>query len=363
MSAARLVAISGIGCKGPACFLVEAEGRRILFDLGEGPDAGLLPDVGAIGRVDAVVLSHGHPDHVGGLHLLSLLGTPPVHATPGVLERLEHAVDGHPLPSRGEVDLLGLRLRTGRSGHAPGGVWLHLDVGDGFLYLGDACLESMLYAFDPPPPAATVVLDASYGAYDAPLSDCMAALAPWLRAPAVLLPVPAGGRGPEIALHLLASGLAAPALDAANRQAVERLLGPDRPHVRDEAVAGLERLRAEARVAEAAGPPAGVILAAEPNATGGHAAVLAERTRGGTEPAIVFTGHVGRGTPAERLVAEGRAVFRRWNVHPRLSDNAALVRATGARRVVPAFGDARHLEVWRRSFAPAAVLLDRVVAL
>ena len=32
------------------------------------------------------------------------------------------------------TEVLGVRVRTGRNGHAPGGVWLHLDIGGGLLY-------------------------------------------------------------------------------------------------------------------------------------------------------------------------------------------------------------------------------------
>ena len=37
--------ISGVGAKGPACFVVETGGKRIMLDLGEGPPPGFLPDV------------------------------------------------------------------------------------------------------------------------------------------------------------------------------------------------------------------------------------------------------------------------------------------------------------------------------
>ncbi|MDP2707397.1 MAG: hypothetical protein Q8O70_07835, partial [Burkholderiales bacterium] len=76
--------------------------------------------------------------------------------------------------------VLGTRVRTGRNGHAPGGVWLHLDIAGGFIYMGDHSVESLIYAYDPPPAAATLVLDASYGAYDAPLAACIEQFAPVL---------------------------------------------------------------------------------------------------------------------------------------------------------------------------------------
>ena len=50
----RLTALSGLGVKGPACFLLEAEGRRLLLDLGRGPDGDALPDLAGVGRVDAI---------------------------------------------------------------------------------------------------------------------------------------------------------------------------------------------------------------------------------------------------------------------------------------------------------------------
>ncbi len=49
--------------------LIEADGSRILFDTGQGP--ALRNNVGVLGlrlaHLDAVVLSHGHYDHTGGL--------------------------------------------------------------------------------------------------------------------------------------------------------------------------------------------------------------------------------------------------------------------------------------------------------
>ena len=73
---------------------------------------------------------------------------------------------------------------------------------------------------------------------------------------------------------------------------------------------------------------------------------------------IVFTGYVPPETPAARLVKSGRGKFLRWSVHPRLSDNVALLRAIGAETVMPAFCDRAHLPALASAFAPAKVTMD-----
>ena len=73
-----LLLISGVGKKAPACFAIEVEDRRLVLDLGEGPPPGLLPDVATLAPTDALILSHGHKDHVGGLSLRAKLGYPQI---------------------------------------------------------------------------------------------------------------------------------------------------------------------------------------------------------------------------------------------------------------------------------------------
>ncbi len=77
--------------------------------------------------------------------------------------------------------------------------------------------------------------------------------------------------------------------------------------------------------------------------------------------AILFTGYVNPTTPAERLTKSGRAQTLRWNVHPRLSDTVALVRATQAKTVIPAFCDRAELAALGAALAPARVTMDEVV--
>jgi Cft2 family RNA processing exonuclease len=160
MNKGTLLLVSGVGKKGPACFLLETGGKRLVLDLGEGPPPGCLPDVENIGPVDALILSHGHRDHVGGLSLLPRLGNPPVYATEIVARGLPEGINAEVLPVGGETEVQGITIATGRNGHVPGGVWLHFAVGGGFLYTGDYAVESILYAYDAPSrPAAPARVD------------------------------------------------------------------------------------------------------------------------------------------------------------------------------------------------------------
>lgn len=357
---ARLTPVSGLGAKGPACFLVETGDARLLLDLGYGPQPGLWPDVSRVGAVDALLLSHSHRDHAGGLKLLGTVGNPRVHASDIVRRLLSDGVRTLGLALNDRTEVCGIRVTTGRNGHAPGGVWLHLDVGGGLLYMGDCSVESMLYAYDPPPSADTVILDASYGAYDSALADGLPAFDRAFDAGPVLLPVPAAGRGPEIALHVMRSGRALPHIDDALRATMSNLADEALACIRPDALADLIRLANEAPPIEDAH---GIMLAAVADATSGAAAKLVTQWEKAQTPAIIFTGYLPAGTPAERLTQSGRAAYLRWNVHPLLSDNAKLVRETNAKTVLPAFGEARHLPAWESAFAPARVSLQGAVEL
>ena len=292
--------ISGVGKKGPACFLVETAGRRFLLDLGEGPPPGALPDVGPIGSVDAVILSHGHRDHVGGLSLLPMLGNPPVYATAIVARGLPKEIAARPLPVGGMADVLGIAVETGRNGHAPGGIWLHFAIGDGFLYTGDYSTESPLYAYDPPATAAaTALIDCSYADYQKPLAECWDSLAPFVERGPLLLPVPANGRGPEIALELMRHGVGDIFVDDAMRNGAapaqrqrSRLAARDRRRrhqaPRRDRQTDRRRARRHAR---------GVRRRHVRRNRAAHSAMRSIRP---TSP-ILFTGYVNPSTPSERL--------------------------------------------------------------
>jgi glyoxylase-like metal-dependent hydrolase (beta-lactamase superfamily II) len=159
--------------------LVEAAGRRVLVDAGWGggevaPSTGRLgPSFDAVGvapeSVDTVILTHAHPDHLGGL-LDPATGQPAFPGAEVVLSEDEHRfwtddataallepviADGAGLQAamRGTLDAVGDRLRTVREGeelapgirglpspgHTPGHISLVVDVGHKQLLLtGDA---------------------------------------------------------------------------------------------------------------------------------------------------------------------------------------------------------------------------------
>jgi Cft2 family RNA processing exonuclease len=358
--------ISGVGKKAPACFLLEAGGKRLLLDLGEGPPLGLLPRVEALGRVDAVVLSHGHRDHVGGLSLLPQIGNPPVYATEIVARALPKGIATRVLPVGGKTDVLGIAVVTGRNGHAPGGIWLNFAVGRGLLYTGDYCAESVLYAYDPPKhAAATALIDCSYADYQKLLAECWNELAPFVKRGPLLLPAPSNGRGPEIALELMRHcvgniGVGDIFADDTTRNALQRLGDGDGISLQAGIGDEIKRLAAMVQPIDGA---RGVMIAGSADGTSGATAKLFAQWEYKSEPAILFTGYVNPTTPAERLVKSGRAQTMRWNVHPLLSDTVALVSATQAKTVIPAFCDRAKLPALAAALAPARVTMDDVAEL
>jgi Cft2 family RNA processing exonuclease len=358
----KLIALSGLGAKEPAAFVVEARSTRLLLDFGARRGTNPESLATAIGKVDALLLSHQHPDHVGSLSAIAALGNPPVYATAAVHAVVSGDFDRRFLPLHGETEICGVPVRMGRNGHSPGGVWLRLGIGDGLLYMGDNVLHPEMLAADPPPPSATVILDASYGPQEVAFSKAKADLRAILPSGPALLPVPAQGRGVEIALFASQElGLDVWA-DAGTLEAASTMANPQAQLVQPHAVTALASLLAKLHPLEELAAPQGVMLAGSADCDSGLAARLVKHWR--DEPMrIVLTGHVPGGSMAEALCAEKRAAWLRWPVHPGLTENVALVRRVQARRVLPAFAGAEKVSAFGTAFDPAELCHDPILHL
>jgi glyoxylase-like metal-dependent hydrolase (beta-lactamase superfamily II) len=317
---ATIQILSGLGDKGPAAIVVEAQGKRLLLDAGGALHPG-EPITWARGLdVDAVLISHDHVDHIGGV--AELPAQIPLYCTPLVAKALPPQQAWQPLPYRGRVNVEGMAVTTGQAGHSLGGVWLHLDVAGGIFYSGDACFESRLFPFDTPPPAHTALLDASYGRYDQPQAQCIHAIGEALDHPLVL-PVPETGRALEMALWLAEEAdqrhlpLAIDSIIRDNLTALLALPNDLRREGLDEAIQALLK---------------------RPNARDPALWLVSDH---GDDPAdwphhrLLHTGYL---TPQRRQqLAAGEVLWQRWNVHLRASHLVALANQLQATQVAPLF--------------------------
>lgn len=347
----NVTALSGTGGKSPACFLVETGSSRLLLDLGEGPVPGRYPDLSKVGQVDAILISHGHADHIGGLHLATDVGNPPIYAT-----AVTRSFAGHPslataldLPLHGSIEVASLTIETGRAGHSAGGVWMRIGGAEGVVYTGDICRESLLYPVDTPLPARTLIVDASYGEYDEDIRAASLAIIEKARRGPLLLPLPPTGRGVEIAVLLHEAGLPLSICNQ-HRRAATLMMEADAETLVPNGDQRIGAMLAAARPLGEDSEPHGTMIAANGAATGGISKALLERFSSQPSVEILMTGHVEDNTPARAAITNGQAAFLRWNVHPRRRDIAWLHEVVRPQTTLYAFCDTGAATALRQRF-------------
>ncbi|MEL0635453.1 MBL fold metallo-hydrolase [Marinomonas sp. TI.3.20] len=339
--------LSGAGRKTSAAILVTYQSDlfskpiRFLLDAGGALEAN--EDKGWIQPkdLDAIFISHDHQDHMGGL--IDIDSDVPVFATLAVQKQLPTHLNLKTLPVSGTTSVCGINITTGSAGHSFGGVWLHLDIGDGVFYSGDFSLESTLYPFTFPPMASIALLDASYGLYDESLDQCKNELATYLNDDKhLLMPVPQTGRALEIACWLTSLGFEDWTLGNDCISPKDALSGP-KEGIFTNMRPVLERIKKQPFNLSAK-----AILCGDPDGMGGEAEALLKQPE---RYLPIYTGHLPE--HARQAVSKGDAHFIRWNVHPRRRDLKRLIDHLECHTCAPLFNDIKDLKEWQQALGPS----------
>jgi ribonuclease J len=111
----KVVFLGGVGEVGRNMACIEVEDRILIVDVGLSFPSGDMPGIDLVlpdfdyirrnaDRVEAVVLTHGHEDHIGALpYLLREISGVPVYGTPFTLELLKGKLEEHQVADRCEL--------------------------------------------------------------------------------------------------------------------------------------------------------------------------------------------------------------------------------------------------------------------
>jgi len=131
---ARLI-IKEVGPWPMNAYLVVCEETQASVIVDPGADADTILSLAQGTQVQAILITHGHPDHIGALAEVKAATGSPIYLHPKDAEQFELAFDRH--LQDGQVIPVGtLRMRAIRTpGHTPG--MTCLDLGDGRILVGD----------------------------------------------------------------------------------------------------------------------------------------------------------------------------------------------------------------------------------
>ena len=342
----RVTLYGGFAEKGRTCVGVESGGCRLLLDAGIKTSARGTADYypaitdDALRAIDALIVTHAHEDHVGALGWCLAHGLRGrIYMTDETRREsaiclADYAEPAHrslalaaPVASLrvgdGALQLAGLRIGTGRSGHVAGGVWCAIDDGmTRIVYCGDIAPSSPVFAMDAVPRCAALVIDASYGDDTTGAAARASEIAAWIaaRPQGCVLATPLYGRSAE----LLAIVPGRIALAPGMRDALLAQIACAQWLVAGIAETLIARLEAAEDWRAGAPLPQAALLCHDGMGISGSSPAILAQACAQSHPAL-FTGHLPGGSPGERMVAEGRAAWIRLPTHPTLPENAAVV--------------------------------------
>ena len=351
----RLVLHGGFSEKGRTCIAVESDGYRLLLDAGVKTSArdrdDYYPDISeaALTATDAIVITHGHEDHVAALGWCIARGfRGRIFMTAETLREADLCLAGYAPPeyralvreanveslpvSHDSLVLGPLRVATGRSGHIAGGVWCSVDDGrDTFLYCGDVVPASPIFAMDAIPRCNAIAIDASYGDDDVCNRDRALQVSEWIanRTKGCVLPTPLCGRSAELLAIIPGRVALAPGM----RDALHAQITGSSWLVEGTADVLAERLGVTVDWQEGMALPRAALLCHDGMGLSGPSRHILEMAVAQGHPTL-FTGHVPANSPGERMVTEGSAAWIRLPTHPTLSENVAMIAASAARTVL-----------------------------